>query len=124
MTARKIGLIVLGVLVSIPILKKDQSKMSDLNLLNRTTCMVYIRGVIMGYTLGTYDMTKSIMKDDVTISDPTLHKLRGFCLPVNYDYTQLGLVLVKYMEVNPEILHVDSSYLIVAALKKYFPCKQ
>lgn len=46
-----------------------------------------------------------------------------FCLPENGSLGQYARVIVKYLQANPEELHLDGSLLAINALRQAFPCK-
>lgn len=49
---------------------------------------------------------------------------RHYCLPDGVTMQQLRLVLVKYLQENPQVLHYSIGTLFMLAANKQFPCTQ
>ena len=84
----------------------DSSKLSGDDLDHAIICTYYVNGVLDGYEIGV---------------DPAK---RLICRPANVTHGQLVLIVAKYLDDHPEMLHNDPEYLIVDAICKAFPCKQ
>jgi Ssp1 endopeptidase immunity protein Rap1a len=46
----------------------------------------------------------------------------AFCVPKGVTYAQGTRIVVKYMDANPQDLHIAISVLTVFALKETWPC--
>ena len=47
----------------------------------------------------------------------------GACLPKTATKGQLRIIVIKWLEANPQHLHFSAHSLVVKALSKAFPCK-
>ena len=48
---------------------------------------------------------------------------RGWCLPKDVEIKQLARVVTKYLQENPQELHLDAGGLVVTAIGIAFPCE-
>jgi len=72
-------------------------------------------GMCMGYLQGVHEVYKSF----ASLTETN----RFYCLPDNVTYGQAKQISLKYLEENPEILHLLAAQSIVLALTKAFPCE-
>ena len=60
---------------------------------------------------------------DSTVAVAEAHKFSLFCRSDEVILLQLMRVYVKYLEENPNLLHIDAGILLSLALKQAFPCE-
>jgi hypothetical protein len=85
--------------------ESDSSKLSGDDLDHAIICTYYVNGVLDGYEAGV-EPAKSLI-----------------CSPDTVTRGQKVLIVAKYLEDHPEMLHNDPRFLILDALSKAFPCK-
>lgn len=71
-------------------------------------------GSYTGYIIGISDTYEFIQ--DWKGFDPTI------CTPGAVTVGQLKAIVRKYLDNNPELLHLDAAGLVLTALRKAFPC--
>lgn len=74
-------------------------------------------GQCLGYLNGLTEATNYNRKDNI-------RNVPYFCLPNDVTIGQEVMIVVKYLENNPEKLHEPSFSLVMKALKDAFPCKK
>jgi hypothetical protein len=86
-------------LVGIPDSQITSSQIDDAE-----KCLFYVAGVVDGYSVASGTSRICLPKDG------------------SVTYTQMALIVSKYLNDHPEILNNDPEYLILDALYKAFPC--
>lgn len=73
-----------------------------------------------GWCIGFID---GLVRQNAYIGDYVPKKNR-FCVDPNVSYSQSAMVLVRYLETNPQSLHLPNIVLATAAFADAFPCGQ
>jgi hypothetical protein len=87
---------------------KLQAHCSDQSDMGKLICVTFLQGLVAGIEAG----------DGSKQKDP-----RIWCFPEGATLKQGRLVVEKYMQENPQILHQDAAVVAVSALMLAFPCK-
>ena len=84
------------------------------SLLERGICTMYIAGYVAG-------------AEDALVRDALRRGLDGvtvpFCRPQGVTRDQMRLVVIRFMEKNPTLLHLNFAMIIGGAMSDAFPCK-
>jgi hypothetical protein len=80
----------------------DQTKLSNQEYDHSIVCLFYVSGVLDGFQIGG-SATK-------------------LCVPDGASLGQLALIVSKYLDQHPEMLHNPPQYLVIDALRTAFPC--
>jgi len=94
--------------------------------LSTMNCLVYIHGLREGATFGRVDALLTmgeLKKKNLKASDIMSNRYSSSCVPEDVTLEQLGEMLVKHMNENPESLHKQASFQFGSMLRKHFPCK-
>jgi hypothetical protein len=92
-------------------IEKEDTTNSDINHL--MACIGYVSGFVSGVDFGAG-----------FAEDQAGKKVRRpFCRPVEVENGQLIRVVLKYVRDNPEKAHQPTSWLLMNAFGKAFPCK-
>jgi hypothetical protein len=84
----------------------DPTTLSADKLNHAVMCTFYVEGVLDGYIIGTEPAKRLV------------------CRPEHSTFLQSALIVSKYLQDHPEMLHYDPDYLIIDALSEAFPCKR
>lgn len=72
-----------------------------------------------GFCLGSMQSVGDLL----TFVNAGLETEARICLPATVTNGQASRVVVKYLQDNPEKLHLNGTALVVMAIQKAFPCK-
>lgn len=78
------------------------------------TCAVHIDGAVDGYMAG-YIQGAGDAGGMQSIRAP-------WCTPDKVTYAQVEQIVIDYLTKNPQMLHLDFSFLAAQAAKSAFPC--
>ena len=82
---------------------------------NEAESTSYTAGYCTAVVITVGDLVKSINRD----LGPKLQ----ICVPSGVSNGQMVRILVKYLEANPEKLHINATTLTILATQQAFPCK-
>jgi hypothetical protein len=72
-------------------------------------------GMCLGYIIG--------VSDQILADQPSGNTKRSYCLAADVRSEQLFMVVKKYLEDNPAVLHFPAAVLTERALREAFPCR-
>lgn len=107
-------------------------KNGDLYAVAKISCVVWISGL---RDMGDYrsDFNEHIHKKfEEQLSDSVdknmldfirdTSRLENYCIPNKVTNEQLGKILMKWLDGNPEVLHAQLSHSFTRSMQKTFPC--
>jgi len=76
-----------------------------------------------GYIIGAQEITQGV---DGRLKTTAMNQYRdvSWCVPKGATYQQMRLVLIKWMQENPKVLHLATPSLVAAAFTDAWPCTQ
>jgi hypothetical protein len=77
--------------------------------------------LIMGYCLGKIQGIRQTL--DIFSYNYNLPPEQKVCIPTNVTNGQAARIVVKFLEDNPDQLHLSQTVLAIQAFKTAFPCK-
>jgi hypothetical protein len=83
---------------------------------NKNTTELLFEASCLNYIKGVFDLHQTL----VARSKIEPH----ICKPTEVDLGQIGRIIIKYLQANPEKLKVTASSLILPALSEAFPCPE
>jgi hypothetical protein len=86
-----------------PLFSQNKSK---IELLAEASCFSYIKGV--------FDLHQTLVARGKIEAQ--------ICKPLDVDLGQIGRVIIKYIEDNPDKVNITASSLILPALSEAYPC--
>ncbi|MFA7432553.1 MAG: Rap1a/Tai family immunity protein [Gemmobacter sp.] len=98
---------------------------SDKNGLLYGICIGYIVGYIHGMDYGVIMTILLTTEDENTYEEAKQinEHLHRICIPNGVQRGQLPLIILKFLDDNPQRLHESSRFLVADALRLAFPCK-
>ncbi len=95
------------------------------NLIMQTACSFYSLSALESMKWGAAVVVIAISDGSIPTSevDQTTNLLLGFCVPEDVSNEQIGDLVTKYLDDNPETRHHPARGLIHNALKDAYPCE-
>lgn len=89
-----------GLYQSCRMASQDETSLSANDHVEYASCLMFVTGVTMGFELGS--------------------KTR--CVPTGTTNTQLALVVYRFLDTHPELLHYSPGVLTIKAIQQAFAC--
>jgi len=92
------------------------SECSPLLSQNKNTTELLFEASCLNYIKGVFDLHQTLVAREKI--DPHI------CKPPDADLGQIGRIIIRYIEVNPQKINITASSLILPALSEAFPCPE
>jgi hypothetical protein len=93
---------------------KLRSECAPLSSQNKNTTERLFEASCLNYIKGVFDLHQTLVAREKI--EPQI------CKPFDVDLGQMGRVIMKYIEENPQKMKITSSSLILPALREAYPC--